>query len=220
MSSPLAVQFIDVPHRPIHSDEEINKDLAPALSILFKAHGLIAAWQGKRHEDRYTQIWILLWQDLASSHAFFTSPAYREFHNDIQPALNGRSIHWQQHALVGTSDLDSLDRLKAMVKAPAIEVALTKVIEGRVSGYYDVFRSTIGPILDGEDGCDGWWVGPQMENPQHQILLENWRSVDAHHDEFEKRPTFQECIVALSDYYGEYVIPTHIVHVKPIFGSF
>lgn len=65
-----------------------------------------------------------------------------------------------------------------MVKAPAIEVALTKVIEGRVSGYYDVFCSTIGPILDGEEGCGGWWVGPQIENPQHQILLENWRSVD------------------------------------------
>ncbi len=143
-----------------------------------RAHGLIAAWQGKRHEDRYTQIWILLWQNLASSHAFFTSPVYRQFHNDIQPALHGRSIHWQQHALVDTGDLDSLDRLKAMVKAPAIEVALTKVIEGRVSGYYDVFHSTIGPILDGEDGCGGWWVGPQIENPQHQILLENWKSVD------------------------------------------
>lgn len=65
-----------------------------------------------------------------------------------------------------------------MVKAPAIEIALTKVIEGRVSGYYDVFQSTIGPILDEEPGCNGWWVGPQIENPQHQILLENWKSVD------------------------------------------
>lgn len=154
-----------------------RQDVVRADTQSCRAHYLIAAWQVKRHEDRYTQIWILLWQDLASSHAFFSSPAYRQFHNDIQPALNGRSIYWQQHALVGTSDLDSLDRLKAMVKAPAIEVALTKVIEGRVSGYYDFFRSTIGPILDGEDGCDGWWVGPQMENPQHQILLENWRSV-------------------------------------------
>lgn len=36
MSSPQAVQFIYVPHRPVHSDEEINKDLAPALSVLFK----------------------------------------------------------------------------------------------------------------------------------------------------------------------------------------
>ena len=65
-----------------------------------------------------------------------------------------------------------------MVKSPAIEVALTRVIEGRVSGYYDVFHSSIGSILDGEDGCDGWWVGPQIENPQCQILLENSKSVD------------------------------------------
>ena len=157
---------------------DCHQDLTRVDSQACRAHGLIAAWQGKRHEDRYTQIWILLWQNLASSHAFFTSPAYRQFHDVIQPALNGRSIHWQQHALVGTSDLDTLDRLTAMIKAPVIEVALTKVIEGRVSGYYDVFRSTIGPILDGEDGCAGWWVGPQLENPQHQILLENWRSVD------------------------------------------
>lgn len=121
---------------------------------------------------------MLIWQNLASSHAFFASPAYRQFHNEVQPALNGRSIHWQQHAILGTSDLDSLDRLAAVVKAPAIEVALTKVIEGRVSGYYVVFRSTIGPVLDGKEGCGGWWIGPQMENPQHQILLESWRSVD------------------------------------------
>lgn len=153
---------------------------APRLTARWinRAHGLVAAWQGKRHEDRYAQIWLLLWQDLAASHAFFTSPAYRVFHEAIQPALNGRSIKWQQHALVGTNDLASLARLRAMVKAPAIEIALTKVIEGRVSGYYDVFRSTIGPILDEEPGCNGWWVGPQIENPQHQILLENWNSVD------------------------------------------
>ena len=36
MSSPRAVQFIYVPHRPVHSDEEIKKDLAPAFSILFR----------------------------------------------------------------------------------------------------------------------------------------------------------------------------------------
>ena len=65
-----------------------------------------------------------------------------------------------------------------MVKAPAIEIALKKVIEGTISGYYDIFRSIIGPILDEEPGCNGWWVSPQMENPQLQILLENWKSVD------------------------------------------
>ncbi|CAD6583532.1 MAG: hypothetical protein ASARMPREDX12_001297 [Alectoria sarmentosa] len=162
MSSPRAVQFIYVTHRPVHSDDEIIKDLEPVLSILVKAQGLIAARQGKRHEDRYTQVWILLWRNLASSHTFSTSPAYRRFHIGIQPALNGRSIHWQQHALAGTRGLDSLDRLKAIVRAPTIEVALTKVIEGRVSGHYDVFHSMIGPILDGEDGLDGWWVGPQI----------------------------------------------------------
>lgn len=29
-----AVQLIIVPHRPVHTDEEINHDLAPAFSIL------------------------------------------------------------------------------------------------------------------------------------------------------------------------------------------
>lgn len=59
-----------------------------------------------------------------------------------------------------------------------IEIALTKVIEGWVLMYYDSFHSTIGPILDGEDGCGGWWAGPQIESPQHQMLMESWKSVD------------------------------------------
>ena len=35
-SSPQALQFIHVPHRPVHSDVEIKNDLAPALSTLLK----------------------------------------------------------------------------------------------------------------------------------------------------------------------------------------
>lgn len=31
-----ALQFIHVPHRPVHSDAEINNDLVPALTILLK----------------------------------------------------------------------------------------------------------------------------------------------------------------------------------------
>lgn len=31
-----ALQLIMVPHRPVHTDEEINRDLAPAFTILQK----------------------------------------------------------------------------------------------------------------------------------------------------------------------------------------
>jgi hypothetical protein len=99
----------------------------------------------------------------------------------VQPALNGRKIFWQQHAFVGRSDLDDLAHLKSIVGSPCIEVALTKVVEGGVSGYYDAFRATISRILDADRGCDGWWISPLVENPQHQLLMINWKSVDVRH---------------------------------------
>lgn len=55
------------------------------------------------------------------------------------------------------------------------------MVEGGVSGYYRAFRSTISRILDDDPGCDGWWISPQVENPQHQILMINWKSVDVRH---------------------------------------
>jgi hypothetical protein len=36
-SQNLALQLILVPHRPVHTDEEINRDLAPAFGILQKS---------------------------------------------------------------------------------------------------------------------------------------------------------------------------------------
>jgi hypothetical protein len=121
----------------------------------------------------------VLWDNLASSHAFFTSPAYTEFHRVVQPAMNGRSIDWQNHVLVGTSELDTLQRLKsAIVDSGAIEVALTKVVEGGVAGYYERFRETVVPILENDDGCFGYFISPLLENPQDQPLLINWASVD------------------------------------------
>lgn len=31
------IQLVMVPHRPVHTDEEINKDLAPAFDIIQKS---------------------------------------------------------------------------------------------------------------------------------------------------------------------------------------
>lgn len=148
------------------------------LMISCSAPGLQALWRGKKFEDRYTQVWIAVWDSLASSHAFFTSPAYGDFNKVVQPALNGRKVAWQQHALLGTSDLDNNARLKSILNSPAIEVALTKVVEGGVAGYYDQFRAVVAEILDEDPGCDGYYISPQIENPQDQILLINWKSVD------------------------------------------
>jgi heme-degrading monooxygenase HmoA len=172
------LQIITVPHRPTHTSTEIDADLEPALSLLLQSQGLVAAWQGRRHEDLYTYIYLVLWQDLAASHAFFTSPRYASFHRLVQPALNGRKIHWQQHALVGQWDLSDRSHLKSVLWSPCIEIALTKVVEGGVAGYYDRFRQTVSKVLNGDPGCDGWWISPCTENPQHQILLINWKSVD------------------------------------------
>jgi heme-degrading monooxygenase HmoA len=144
-----------------------------------RARGLQAVWRGRKFEDRYTLVYLLLWENLESSHAFFTSAAYKEFNSKIQPALNGRKIKWNQHTLVGSSStLNDKSRLKSILSSPAVEVALTKVVEGGVAGYYEKFEKVVSPILKEEPGCDGFFISPQVENPQDQILLINWKSVD------------------------------------------
>jgi hypothetical protein len=144
----------------------------------YRAPGLQALWRGKKYEDRYTQVALVLWKDLASSHSFFTSSAYADFHKIIQPAMNGRHVTWQNHALLERSELDDVGHLKRTLASPAIEVALTKVVEGGVAGYYSQFRKVVVPILDGDPGCDGHFISPLIENPQDQLLLINWKSVD------------------------------------------
>ncbi|KAF2768268.1 hypothetical protein EJ03DRAFT_337067 [Teratosphaeria nubilosa] len=213
---PEALQLIIVPHRPVRSDSEINVDLARAFEILDSASGLLGLWRGKKFEDRYTQVALLLWKDLAASHAFFTSRAYHDFHQAIQPAMNGRHIEWQNHSILNRTGLDSSQHLSKVLKSPAIEVAWTKVVEGGVSGYYDRFRETVVPILNEDPGCDGHFISPTIENPQDQMLLINWKSVDAHHEDFEKQPTFKACIDALKDYYAVFVVPWHIVELKSV----
>ena len=135
-------------------------------------------WRGKKHEDRHTQIALLLWESLASSHGFFTSPDYGEFHEVLQPAMNGRRIEWQNHALIDTTGLDDTGSISRTLQSPAIEVALTKVVEGGVAGYYSQFRKVVVPILNEDPGCDSHFISPLVENPQNQLLLINWKSID------------------------------------------
>ncbi|KAI1614600.1 hypothetical protein EDD36DRAFT_487243 [Exophiala viscosa] len=217
-STPI-LQIITIPHRPTPTSAEIDQELAPALSILTGAPGLVAAWKGRRHEDKYTILLLLLWSDLSASRSFFTSPSYNDFNRVAQPALRGRKITWQQHAPAGQWDLSDLAHLRSVIESPCVEVALTKVVEGGVAGYYDGFRRVVSKVLDAEPGCDGWWISPLIENPQDQLLLINWKSHSAHHEVFERRPGFQQCIDTLKDYYAEFVIPTHVVELSPLFGS-
>jgi hypothetical protein len=139
---------------------------------------LRALWRGKKHEDRHAQVALLLWDSLAASHTFFTSPAYAEFHKVIQPAMNGRRIEWQNHAIIDTTGLDDTAHLLKTLGSQAIEVALTKVVEGGCAGYYSQFRKIVVPILEQDPGCDGHFISPLIENPQDQLLLINWKSVD------------------------------------------
>lgn len=121
---------------------------------------------------------MVLWESLEASHRFFTSPDYAEFHKVIQPAMNGRRIDWQSHALIDATGLDDLQHLSKTLNSPAVEVALTKVVEGGVAGYYSQFRKIVVPILDEDSGCDGHFISSLIENPQDQLLLINWKSVD------------------------------------------
>jgi hypothetical protein len=138
---------------------------------------LQAVWRGKRFEDRYTQVALVLWSSLESSHGFFTSPEYQEFNKVLQPAMNGRSIVWTQHALLN-GNLGDLAHFKSLLSSPAIEVASTKVVEGGVSRYYSQFNKVVVPILNEDDGCNGFFIAPLIENPEEQMLLINWKSVD------------------------------------------
>jgi len=220
MPSAETIQLIFVPHRPTPTDAEIDGNLKASLEILFRANGLETVWQGRKFEDRYTRVYLLLWQNIECSHKFFTSPEYNEFNIKIQPALNGRKIKWTQHALIGSSRIfDDKSRLKSILSSPAVEVAITKVVEGGVAGYYEQFEKFVAPVLHEDPGCDGYFISPQVENPQDQMLLINWKSVNAHHEEFEKRPGFKTCIDALFDYYAEFVVPWHIVGLENIWDS-
>ncbi|KAF8856084.1 hypothetical protein BDZ45DRAFT_727687 [Acephala macrosclerotiorum] len=220
MPSTQTIQLIFVPHRPTLTGEEIYGDLAASVEILLSANGLKAAWRGRKFEDRYTLVYLVLWDNLESSHAFFTSAAYKDFNTKIQPALNGRKIKWAQHAHVGSLAIfDDMSRLKSILSSPAIEVALTKVVEGGVAGYYEQFEKVVAPILNKDPGCDGYFISSQIENPQDQLLLINWKSVGAHHEKFEKKPEFKACIDALFNYYAEFVVPWHIVGLELLRGS-
>ena len=92
--------------------------------------------------------------------------------------MNGRHITWQNHALLNTTGIDDVAHLKATLNSPAIEVALTKVVEGGVAGYYENFSKVVVGILNEDPGCDGHFISPLIENPQDQLLLINWKSVD------------------------------------------
>lgn len=121
---------------------------------------------------------LVLWDSLADSHAFFTSPEYADFHRVLQPAMNGRHVDWQNHALLDVTDLDGQKELLQTLNSPAIEVALTKVVEGGVAGYYSQFKKVVVGILNEDSGCGGHFISPLIENPQDQLLLINWKSVD------------------------------------------
>ncbi|KAL1981855.1 hypothetical protein VTN96DRAFT_2100 [Rasamsonia emersonii] len=218
MQSKKVIQLIIFPHRPIHADKELDADIDGPLQLLLSAKGLLAAYRGRKFEERFTRVYLLVWDSLASSHGFFTSAAYDKFNTHIQPALKGRKITWTQHAEINASPLSDTQHFDSILSSPAIEVAWTKVVEGKVSGYYEQFDKVVRPILNNEPGCDGFFISPHLENPQNQILLINWKSVDAHHVDFENKDTFKQCIDALYDYYGEFVVPWHIVELKKIFG--
>lgn len=180
MSSPAlnspALQVITIPHRPTPTVEEIDSELSGPLSIILGAPGLVAAWKGRRYEDKFTILLVLLWSDISASHAFFTTALYNKFHKSMQPSLKGRKITWQQHALIGRSALSDMAHLKSAIESPCIEFALTKVVEGEVAGYYEAFQRVVSKILDKDPGCGGWWISPILENPQDQLLLINWNS--------------------------------------------
>ncbi|CAI4218724.1 unnamed protein product [Parascedosporium putredinis] len=197
MPTKQVIQLVIVPHRPAVPDE-IAKDLAPAFSILQKAPGLQKLWRGK------------------SSRTGTRNEAYAEFHRVLQPAMNGRSITRTAHALLEHSRFSDAEHLEQTLASPAIEIALTKVVEGGVAGYYSQFGKVVSGILDAEEGCDGYFISPLIEEPQDQLLLINWKSVDAHHEEFEKKPGFAACIDALKEYYRVFVVPWHITEIYKV----
>ncbi|KAF1351773.1 hypothetical protein BDV97DRAFT_348046 [Delphinella strobiligena] len=213
------LQLVLLPHRPVKDDAEIDRNLKEGLSILGSAPGLVDCWRGRKYEERFTQVYLLLWTDLEASHNFLASPSYERFHKSIQPAMNGRRVEWLRHARMSDSAHNNLENLRKVLGSPAIEVAWTMVVEGGVAGYYERFAKVVTSVLDQDPGCDGYFISPSIENPHAQMLLINWKSVDAHHVEFESSPGFKACIEALFDYYDVFVVPWHIVGLKRIWSD-
>ncbi|KAL2842685.1 hypothetical protein BJY01DRAFT_235897 [Aspergillus pseudoustus] len=216
MSDRPVVQLVIVPHRPVHDEAELDNDLNQAFALLLRSEGLLGAYQGRKFEELYTRVYVLLWDSLSSSHHFLISEAYDEFNTLAQQGLRGRSITWTQHAAIQASGLASMDRFNSLLTSPAIEVAWTSVKEGKVHGYLKQFDEVVRGILENEPCCDGFFISPHLEDPHNQVLLINWKSVDAHHVEFENKASFKACIDALYDYYREFVVPWHIVGLRKL----
>ncbi|KIW33912.1 uncharacterized protein PV07_00726 [Cladophialophora immunda] len=85
--------------------------------------------------------------------------------------MSGRKIDWQNHALVDIMGIDKA-HLSRTLESRAIEVALTKVVEGGVAGYYSQFRKIVVPILNDDPGCDGHFISPLVENPPGPIAFD------------------------------------------------
>jgi hypothetical protein len=115
---------------------------------------------------------------LLSSQNFRTSESYHQVNQNLQPALFGRSLQWNFRALVGSTPYSGLAELSNIVTSAALEVATTLVVDGGVAGYYKVTRDITGPIMDAEPGAKGFFVAPTIEDPQAQMVLINWTSVD------------------------------------------
>lgn len=89
----------------------------------------------------------------------------------------GREIEWKTRAFCNDSPGSSLQTLANVVDSPAIEVAMTHVVNGKVSGYYGAGAET-GPLMAAVEGFQGAFLSPSIEDPNRQVLLLNWKSVE------------------------------------------
>ncbi|KAI8938091.1 hypothetical protein NX059_005761 [Plenodomus lindquistii] len=213
------LQIAVVPYKASIDKEEVLTSLEPAIQILHKTKGLLAHWQGEKYEELRVLVWILLWEDYASYEAFFTSAPYGEFTKILDPILFGRKIRWDLRAFVRPGSGGDLEALGNIVSSPAIEVATTVVVDGKVHGYLNEGFAEAGPLMAAQPGFQGAFVAPSVEDPQRICLLINWKSFEAHHKDFENTEAFTTIISRLSEYYGQFVVPWHIVRNKLLFGG-
>ncbi|KAH7072515.1 hypothetical protein FB567DRAFT_538298 [Paraphoma chrysanthemicola] len=209
-------QIAVVPYLASVDHDEARELLKPVLRIIHATKGLLAHWQGEKHEELRVLTWMLLWEDYASFEAFFTSAQYEQLTEIMKPILFGRRIQWDYRTFVRPEAIESLANV---VLSPAIEVATTHVVDGKVHGYLNKGVVANGPIMADVTGFQGAFLAPTIENPNRICLLINWTSVEAHHKDFEKTPAFKECISHLSEYYDQFVVPWHIVRNKLLFGN-
>jgi heme-degrading monooxygenase HmoA len=96
-----------------------------------------------------------------------------------------------------------------------LEVALIDVLPGQ-EGLFATAYAVGRPILAGTPGCRSVRMTHGIESPTRFVLLVEWDSVDAHHDNFRNTERFAQWRALIGPYFAQ---PPLVEHFTDLDGA-